>query len=98
MEHRGAFSTVEASFQSLFELISYATTIIYSQPDQFTYAVVISVGAVYLAGGLYAAFVRRRRGHLFHSPASRCLCAEKLMVRHQTVSYTHLTLPTMAVV
>ncbi|RYP08038.1 hypothetical protein DL765_008932 [Monosporascus sp. GIB2] len=33
-EHRGSFSTVEAGFQNLFELLSYASTIIFSRPDQ----------------------------------------------------------------
>lgn len=70
--HRGTFSTAEAAFQNLFELISYATTVVFSRPDQFRWPVVISVGAVYVAGGLYAMFVRRRRGHLFHSPP--CIC------------------------
>ncbi|KAB5513157.1 Ferroporti-1 [Coniochaeta sp. 2T2.1] len=73
--HRGSFSTVEAAFQNLFELASYVTTIIFSRPDQFRWPVVISIAAVYVAGGLYASFVRQRRGHLFHKPA--CLCLEK---------------------
>ncbi|KAI6495647.1 hypothetical protein MCOR11_005317 [Pyricularia oryzae] len=67
-EYRGTFSTVEASFQNLFELLSYASTIVFSRPDQFQWPIVISVVAVYTAGGLYTAFVRRRRGHLFHAP------------------------------
>ncbi|KAI1868008.1 uncharacterized protein JN550_006496 [Neoarthrinium moseri] len=71
-DHRGTFSTVEAAFQNLFELISFATTIVFSRPDQFQWPVVISVVAVYFAGGMYACFVRRRRGHLLHAPP--CLC------------------------
>lgn len=71
-DHRGTFSAVEASFQNLFEILSYVTTIIFSRPDQFQWPVVISVGAVYTAGGLYAYFLRKRRGHLFHAP--RCVC------------------------
>jgi len=67
-EGRGAFSTVEASFQNLFELLSYATTIIFSKADQFQWPAVISVIAVYVAGGTYTVFVRRRRGHLVHMP------------------------------
>ncbi|KAK6214417.1 hypothetical protein LQW54_004466 [Pestalotiopsis sp. IQ-011] len=70
--YRGTFSTVEAAFQNLFELFSYATTIVFSRPDQFQWPVVISVVAVYIAGGMYAYFVRRRRGHLLHVP--RCSC------------------------
>ncbi|RAO68985.1 uncharacterized protein BHQ10_004997 [Talaromyces amestolkiae] len=66
--HRGDFSTTEAAFQNLFELLSYASTIIFSKPSQFQWPVAISTAAVYMAGGLYAYFVRRRRGHLFHPP------------------------------
>ncbi|KAB5533434.1 Ferroporti-1 [Coniochaeta sp. 2T2.1] len=74
-DHRGSFSTVEAAFQNLFELASYVTTIIFSRPDQFRWPVAISIAAAYVAGGLYASFVRQRRGHLFHKPA--CICLEK---------------------
>ncbi|PVI00807.1 hypothetical protein DM02DRAFT_707097 [Periconia macrospinosa] len=68
-DNRGAFSTVEASFQNFFELLSYASTIAFSKPNQFQWPVVITVGAVYTAGGLYAVFVRKRRGHLVHAPS-----------------------------
>ena len=62
-EHsRGAFSTVEASFQNLFELLAYMMTIVFSRTDQFQWPVVTSVVAVYVAGGIYAVSVRRRRG------------------------------------
>ncbi|ERS95363.1 hypothetical protein HMPREF1624_08241 [Sporothrix schenckii ATCC 58251] len=66
--HRGAFSTAEAAFQNLFEVLAYATTILWARPDQFRWPVVVSAAAVYTAAALYTAFVRRRRGHLFHSP------------------------------
>lgn len=72
VSHRGEFSSVEASFQNLFELLSYCTTIVFSRPDQFQWPILMSVVAVYLAGVLYASFVRHRRGHLFHAPP--CLC------------------------
>ncbi|ETS74302.1 hypothetical protein PFICI_14168 [Pestalotiopsis fici W106-1] len=49
--HRGTFSTVEAAFQNLFEMFSYVTTIVFSDPKQFQWPVVISVVAVYMAGG-----------------------------------------------
>ncbi|CAK7231627.1 hypothetical protein SEUCBS140593_007991 [Sporothrix eucalyptigena] len=65
---RGKFSTAEAAFQNLFEVLAYATTIVWSRPEQFRWPVVVSVGAVYTASAMYTAFVRRRRGHLFHSP------------------------------
>ncbi|KAI8161003.1 Solute carrier family 40 member 1 [Colletotrichum sp. SAR 10_70] len=74
-EHRGAFSTVEASMQSVFELLSYAATVVFSRPDQFQWPILMSVGAIYAAGGLYASYVRKRRGHLFHAPP--CLHCKK---------------------
>ncbi|KEY72121.1 hypothetical protein S7711_00133 [Stachybotrys chartarum IBT 7711] len=67
--HRGTFSTVEAAFQNIGEMLSYTSTIIFSRPDQFQWPVLLSVAATYTAGGLYAAFVRDRRGHLVHPPA-----------------------------
>ncbi|KAM3538188.1 hypothetical protein ARSEF1564_008901 [Beauveria bassiana] len=54
--NRGAFSSVEASFQNLFELLSFATTIAFPRPEQFHWPLVISIAAVYIAGGLYAFF------------------------------------------
>lgn len=76
-QFRGTFSAVETSFQNFFELISYMTTIIFSRPEQFQWPVIISIVAVYISGGLYATFVRMRRGHLFHAPPSQCLCIKK---------------------
>ncbi|KAF8634919.1 hypothetical protein AX15_000660 [Amanita polypyramis BW_CC] len=67
-EHRGSFSSVEASFQNTFELWSYAVTIVLSKPEQFRYPVLMSPLAIYLAGALFASFVRGRRGHLLHIP------------------------------
>ncbi|KAF8346917.1 iron-regulated transporter [Amanita rubescens] len=57
-EHRGSFSS----------LCSYLVTIILSKPEQFRYPVLISPLAIYLAGVLFASFVRSRRGHLLHVP------------------------------
>ncbi|KZF24339.1 hypothetical protein L228DRAFT_245261 [Xylona heveae TC161] len=76
-ENRGRFSTLESSFQNGFELLSYASTLIFSRPDQFKYPVLMSAVAVLVASALYAAFVRQRRGHLLHMP--RCL---NLKVHH----------------
>ncbi|ROW02513.1 hypothetical protein VMCG_06005 [Cytospora schulzeri] len=67
-QHRGTFSAVEASFQNLFEMLSYITTIVFPRPDEFQWPFVISVGAVYTAGGMYAYFLSQRRGHLLHAP------------------------------
>lgn len=59
---------METSWQNGFELCSYAATIIFSRPGQFQWPVLMSCLAVVSAGGLYASFVRSRRGHLLHLP------------------------------
>ncbi|EIN12945.1 hypothetical protein PUNSTDRAFT_82439 [Punctularia strigosozonata HHB-11173 SS5] len=70
-EARGSFSSVEASFQNMAELLSYALTAVFSRPSQFHIPTFVSAGVVLLAASLYAAFVRRRRGHLIH--VSSCI-------------------------
>ncbi|KAG9717368.1 putative Ferriportin iron efflux transporter, partial [Aureobasidium melanogenum] len=70
-DQRGSFSAMEASLQSTFELLSFASTAIFARHDQFKIPAAISAAAVVLAGLLYAFFVRQRRGHLFH--ASKCM-------------------------
>ena len=62
----GSFSTMESALQNVFELLSYASTIVWSQPEQFRYPVVMSCCAVACAAILYAQYVRQRRGHLLH--------------------------------
>ncbi|RSL68556.1 hypothetical protein CEP53_002525 [Fusarium sp. AF-6] len=74
-ENRGAFSAVEASWQNLFEMCSYTSTIIFSSPDQFHNPTALSITAVFCAWALYSRFVRKRRGHLIHWPA--CMSPEK---------------------
>lgn len=59
------------ALQNLFELLSFATTIVFSGPEDFKYPVLISSGAVAISACCFAAFVRRERGHLLH--ASKCL-------------------------
>lgn len=59
-ENRGAFSSTEASWQNTFELLSYATTIFFSRPDQFQWPVLMSFVAVFTSCSLYAKFVRER--------------------------------------
>ncbi|KAF9691884.1 hypothetical protein EKO04_010044 [Ascochyta lentis] len=71
---RGSFSAIEMSVQNLFELGSFATTIIFYRPEDFKYPVYISAGAVAVSAACFAAFVRRKRGHLVHG--SRCLKRE----------------------
>lgn len=65
-EKRGSFASVETSLQNVFELVSFTTTIIFSRPEQFRWPALLSCAAVYVAGALYAWFVRNRRGHLLH--------------------------------
>jgi len=70
-QHRGAFSTTEAALQNFFELCAHASTIVFFRPSDFRYPAMMSICAVYVAGALYAKFVRDRRGHLFHG--SKCM-------------------------
>ncbi|EON69804.1 hypothetical protein W97_09067 [Coniosporium apollinis CBS 100218] len=69
--HRGKFSAAEMALQNLFELLSFASTIVFSSPKTFKYPVLISCGAVAMSACCFAAFVRQKRGHLLH--ASKCL-------------------------
>ncbi|KAH8897266.1 hypothetical protein GQ53DRAFT_818538 [Thozetella sp. PMI_491] len=68
-DRRGLFSTVEAAFQNVFDLLAWVLTIVWSDPASFQWPVVISVAAVYMAGGFHTYFLRRRRGHLIHPPS-----------------------------
>jgi solute carrier family 40 (iron-regulated transporter), member 1 len=70
-DRRGSFSSMEASFQNVFELCAYASTIVWARPAQFRYPVLLSSAAIFMAGALYTKFVRDRRGHLLH--VSNCL-------------------------
>jgi iron-regulated transporter 1 len=85
---RGSFSALEASWQNFFELCSYSTTIVFSRPDQFQWPAVVSCAAVFLAGGLYATFVRQRRGHLIHLP--KCMDLKNRKKRPSGIGYARL--------
>ncbi|KXT02903.1 hypothetical protein AC578_1806 [Pseudocercospora eumusae] len=69
--YRGAFSSQEFALQNIFEMLAFASTIVFPDPGQFKYPATVTAGAVGLAGVLYAAFVRSRRGHLIH--LCRCI-------------------------
>lgn len=71
-ENRGVFSSVEAAWQSAFELLAYTSTIVFSRPEQFKWPSLISSIAVASASGAYAVFVYLRRGHLLHLEALTC--------------------------
>ncbi|KAG8625654.1 hypothetical protein KVT40_006055 [Elsinoe batatas] len=69
-EGRGRFSAIEAGFQNLFEMLAFATTIVWAKPEEFKVPAVISAGSTASAAVLFALYVRRERGHLFHR--SKC--------------------------
>jgi iron-regulated transporter 1 len=63
------------ALQNLFELFSFASTIVFPRPQQFRYPIFISYSAIVVAAACFAAFVRQKRGHLLH--ASRCMKRDK---------------------
>lgn len=83
-DRRGIFSSVEASFQNIFDMLAWALTIIWPSPNSFQWPIVISVAAVYAAGGLFAHFLRRRRGHLLHPP--ECIKTKRRRNRSRSFS------------
>jgi iron-regulated transporter 1 len=68
---RGSFSAIEMSLQNLFELLSFATTMVWYRPQDFTIPILISAGAIVSSAACFAGFVRQKRGHLLHT--DRCL-------------------------
>ena len=63
---RGEFSTTEAALQNTFDLGQFMSTIIFARPEMFKWPVLMSCVSVGVALGVYALFVRKRRGHLVH--------------------------------
>jgi len=61
-ELRGSFSALETSLQNVFEMLAFASTVVFARPDQFKYPAAISAVAVAASSVLYACFVRQRRG------------------------------------
>ena len=72
---RGGYSATEMALQNLFELLSFAMTLIFARPEQFRYPVLVSAGALVAASLCFTTYVKRNRGHLFHR--SRCLGEKK---------------------
>jgi iron-regulated transporter 1 len=68
---RGSFSAIEMSLQNVFELLSFATTMVFYRPEDFRIPMYISAGAVAASAACFAGFVRKRRGHLLHT--DKCL-------------------------
>ncbi|KAF7181822.1 hypothetical protein CNMCM7691_001119 [Aspergillus felis] len=54
---RGRFSSTEMGVQNVFEMLSFATTIVFPLPEQFKYPVFISYGAIALAAACFAAYL-----------------------------------------
>ncbi|KAK4634795.1 Solute carrier family 40 member 1 [Fulvia fulva] len=71
LENRGTFSSQEFALQNIFEMLAFASTIVFPRPADFKYPATVSAIAVGIAGILYATFVRARRGHLIH--LSQCV-------------------------
>jgi iron-regulated transporter 1 len=67
------------ALQNIFEMLSFASTIVFSRPEQFEYPVIISSGAVAVAAICFAAYVRKERGHLLHR--SKCIGGDKVHYR-----------------
>lgn len=57
---------MEASFQNIFEMLSYASTIVWAKPTEFKWPALLSTAVTWITAGLYAVFVQRRTGHIFH--------------------------------
>lgn len=68
------FSSVEAAWQNAFELLSFASTIIFHRPGDFKWPSILSMAAVGCASVLYSTFVHARRGHLLHLEALEKIC------------------------
>lgn len=75
-DRRGAFSSVEASLQNAFELLSFASTMVFSDPLQFKWPTLISTVAVGSSCLCYAMFVRLRRKHLLHFDYLGRMCGD----------------------
>ncbi|PWY67212.1 iron transporter [Aspergillus heteromorphus CBS 117.55] len=75
-EHaRARFSSTEMALQSIFELLSFATTIAFHLPEQFKYPVYVSYGGIAMAAVCFATYVRKERGHLLHM--DKCFGVDK---------------------
>ncbi|GIJ99804.1 hypothetical protein Aspvir_003807 [Aspergillus viridinutans] len=72
---RGRFSSTEMGVQNVFEMLSFATTIVFPLPEQFKYPVFISYGAIALAAICFAAYAPpRARGQGRSGPRRRSGC------------------------
>jgi iron-regulated transporter 1 len=64
---RGSFSAIEMSVQNIFELLSFATTMVFYRPEDFKIPIYISAAAIAGSAACFAGYVRKQRGHLLHT-------------------------------
>jgi len=76
------------ALQNVFELLSFATTIIFPRPEQFKYPVLISYGAIVLAVICFAGYVRKERGHLLHL-SKLCYGGDKMQRLNNSLNLRH---------
>lgn len=86
---RGSFSAIECALQNLFEMLSFATTMVWYRPRDFRIPIYISAGAVAASAACFAGFVRQKRGHLLHTDK----CLRRMGKRASKVRYQ--VLPTI---
>lgn len=65
---RMQFSSTEMACQNLFEMLSMATTAIFSRPEDFRFPVFISYAVLIASTVLFARFATKNRGMAFHIP------------------------------
>lgn len=80
---RGSFSAIEMSLQNLFEVVSFAMTMVFNQPEQFKVPICLSGCAVAISAACFAGFVRQKRGHLLHT--DKCLRRMGRKARYQVL-------------
>ncbi|KAK9450666.1 Ferroporti-1 [Limtongia smithiae] len=68
-EVRSVFSSVESSFQNFFELLSFASTIVFDKADMFWVPAALSANSVIVGVICMAIYTRRVRKHLVHMPS-----------------------------
>ena len=68
-EERGVVSGVINAMTSLMDMLHYVLVIAAPRPEQFNILTFISIGMVTIGALLYASYVRKVRGHLFHFSA-----------------------------
>lgn len=66
-EYRGVVGGVMNAMNSIMDMLHYVMVIVAPRPEHFTILTLISVGMVTLGALLYAIYLRRVRGHFFHS-------------------------------